>query len=128
MYQPGRWDDAGCARADNGRHRPADPGHGVAPGNATVRVGRDRRSDLVLLAARLHVRWIPGVTVGSRAYRPEEAPNVAVVSEPEIQTTEKISDYPVVEKVHKPDVTVLTMNISDPKIKVVWFFDDNLKM
>jgi anti-sigma factor RsiW len=63
-----------------------------------------------------------------KLFGPAEAPNVAVVGELEIQSTEKISDYPVVEKVHKPDVTVLTMNTSDPKIKVVWFFDENLKM
>ncbi|MBC8180827.1 hypothetical protein H8E88_06860 [candidate division KSB1 bacterium] len=39
-----------------------------------------------------------------------------------------LEQYPTVEKVEKPGVTVLTMKTDNPRIKVVWFFDENLKL
>ena len=59
-------------------------------------------------------------------FRPGDSPKATVVTKSETPKPNKISDYPIVESVHKPDVTVLTMNTSDPHIKVVWFFDKQL--
>jgi hypothetical protein len=39
-----------------------------------------------------------------------------------------LEQYPTVEEVDKPGVTVLTMKTENPRIKVVWFFDENLKL
>ena len=39
-----------------------------------------------------------------------------------------LEQYPTVEEVNKPGVTVLTMKTENPHIKVVWFFDENLKL
>lgn len=36
--------------------------------------------------------------------------------------------YEIVENVNIPDVTVLTYHTSNPKIKIVWFFNKNLKI
>jgi len=37
-------------------------------------------------------------------------------------------DYEIVERVNIPEVTVLTYQTSDPNIKIVWIFNNNLKI
>lgn len=44
------------------------------------------------------------------------------------KTVSDLGKYPVVEAVEKRNVTVMTMQTDDPKIKVVWFFDEGFKI
>ena len=44
------------------------------------------------------------------------------------KTVSDLDKYPVVEAVEKRNVTVMTMQTDDPKIKVVWFFDKEFKI
>ncbi len=57
--------------------------------------------------------------------RPEKKTTIFAELKPHSSALEQ---YPTVEKVDKPGVTVLTMKTDDPHIKVVWFFDENLKL
>jgi len=57
--------------------------------------------------------------------RTEKEPTIFAELKPHSSALEQ---YPTVEKVDKPGVTVLTMKTEDPHIKVVWFFDENLKL
>jgi hypothetical protein len=38
-----------------------------------------------------------------------------------------VRNYPVVENVERPGITVLTFQTDDPKVKIVWFFEDEPK-
>lgn len=38
--------------------------------------------------------------------------------------TKEVNEYPVIEKVDNPNVTVMTYLTDDPKIKIVWLFED----
>lgn len=43
-------------------------------------------------------------------------------------TDQNAEQIPIVERVNKPNVTVLTFETSNPHIKIVWFFDEDLKI
>jgi hypothetical protein len=58
------------------------------------------------------------VLFGLRMKESEQSQKLAEAQENTFQ------NYPVVEKVNNPNVTVLTYLTDDPKIKIVWFFED----
>ena len=37
---------------------------------------------------------------------------------------DQVVNYPIIEKVDNPNVTVMTYLTDDPKIKIVWLFED----
>jgi predicted anti-sigma-YlaC factor YlaD len=41
-----------------------------------------------------------------------------------IKSIDESISYPVVEAVHKPNVTVMTFKTDNPKITIVWFFEE----
>lgn len=44
------------------------------------------------------------------------------------KTVSELDEYPVVEAFENKNATVMTMQTDDPKIKVVWFFDEEFKI
>ena len=49
-------------------------------------------------------------------------------SQSDVAERATLSRMAIVESVEKPNVTVMTFHTEDPHVKIIWFFDPNLKI